>query len=155
VRVDFAVFEGGRYLGVPLTTLVAGVSVSGLTVALAAQDTLKNLFGSVMICSTDRFRLVTSFISRGMKAKSIGRIAFTTRIRDTNGHVISISNEEMARLDSKTSAAVATRAARVLGCGPIRHLQGPHSRPVHPWDSASARRSRRSAAAVKIAGGIR
>src|SRR5206468_6092560 len=34
-----AVFEGGRYLGVPLTTLVAGVSVSGLTVALAAQDT--------------------------------------------------------------------------------------------------------------------
>jgi MscS family membrane protein len=44
-----AVFEGGRYLDVPLTTLVAGVSVSGLTVALAAQDTLKNLFGSLMI----------------------------------------------------------------------------------------------------------
>ena len=44
-----AVFEGGRYVGVPLTTLVAGVSVSGLTVALAAQDTLKNLFGSLMI----------------------------------------------------------------------------------------------------------
>src|SRR5262249_19230210 len=44
-----AVFEGGRYLGVPLTTLVAGASVSGLTFALAAQDTLKNLFGHLMI----------------------------------------------------------------------------------------------------------
>jgi MscS family membrane protein len=96
-----AVFEGGRYLGVPLTTLVAGVSVSGLTVALAAQDTLKNLFGSVMILLDRPFQVGDRIHIKGHEGKveSIG--LRSTRIRDANGHVISISNEEMARLDSK------------------------------------------------------
>ncbi len=96
-----AVFEGGRYLGVPLTTLVAGVSVSGLTVALAAQDTLKNLFGSVMILLDRPFQVgdLIKIKSYEGKVESIG--LRSTRIRDLSGHVISISNEEMARLDSK------------------------------------------------------
>jgi MscS family membrane protein len=95
------VFEGGRYLGVPLTTLVAGVSVSGLTVALAAQDTLKNLFGSLMIILDRPFQVGDQIRIKGHEGtvESVG--LRSTRIRDANGHVVSISNEEMARLDSK------------------------------------------------------
>ena len=96
-----AVFEGGRYLGVPLTTLVAGVSVSGLTVALAAQDTLKNLFGSVMILLDRPFQVGDLIRIKGHEGKVESVGLRSTRIRDANGHVISISNEEMARLDSK------------------------------------------------------
>lgn len=96
-----AVFEGGRYLGVPLTTLVAGVSVSGLTVALAAQDTLKNLFGSVMILLDRPFQVGDLIHIKGHEGKVESVGLRSTRIRDANGHVISISNEEMARLDSK------------------------------------------------------
>jgi len=96
-----AVFEGGRYLGVPLTTLVAGVSVSGLTVALAAQDTLKNLFGSLMILLDRPFQVGDLIRIKGHEGKVESVGLRSTRIRDANGHVVSISNEEMARLDSK------------------------------------------------------
>ena len=65
-----AVFEGGRYLGVPLTTLVAGVSVSGLTVALAAQDTLKNLFGSLMILLDRPFQVGDLIRIKGTRRQS-------------------------------------------------------------------------------------
>lgn len=96
-----AVFEGGRYLGVPLTTLVAGVSVSGLTVALAAQDTLKNLFGSLMILLDRPFQVGDQIRIKGHEGKVESVGLRSTRLRDANGHVVSISNEEMARLDSK------------------------------------------------------
>lgn len=96
-----AVFEGGRYLGVPLTTLVAGVSVSGLTVALAAQDTLKNLFGSLMILLDRPFQVGDRIKVKGHEGKVESVGLRSTRIRDANGHLISISNEEMARLDSQ------------------------------------------------------
>lgn len=96
-----AVFEGGRYIGVPLTTLIAGVSVSGLTVALAAQDTLKNLFGSLMILLDRPFQVGDSIRVKGHEGtvESVG--LRSTRIRDSSGHVVSIPNDEMARLDSK------------------------------------------------------
>lgn len=37
------------YLHVDVTALIAGISIGGLALALAAQDTLKNFFGSIMI----------------------------------------------------------------------------------------------------------
>jgi MscS family membrane protein len=96
-----AVFEGGHYLGVPLTTLVAGVSVGGLTVALAAQDGLKNLFGSLMILIDRPFQMGDLIRIKGHEGnvESVG--LRSTRIRDSSGHVVSISNEEVARLDSE------------------------------------------------------
>ncbi len=96
-----AVFEGGLYLGVPLTTLVAGVSVGGLTVALAAQDGLKNLFGSLMILLDRPFQVGDEIRIKGHEGtvESVG--LRSTRIREDSGHEVSISNEEMARLDSE------------------------------------------------------
>ena len=96
-----AVFEGGHYLGVPLTTLVAGVSVGGLTVALAAQDGLKNLFGSLMILIDRPFQMGDLIRIKGHQGtvESVG--LRSTRIRDASGHIVSISNEEVARLDSE------------------------------------------------------
>ena len=114
-----AVFEGGRYVGVPLTTLVAGVSVSGLTVALAAQDTLKNLFGSLMILLDRPFQVGDRIRIKGHEGtvESVG--LRSTRIRDADGHVISISNEEMARLDSKNlSSRNRLRRSEVLRLRP-------------------------------------
>lgn len=96
-----AVLEGGRYLGVPLTTLVAGVSVSGLTVALAAQDTLKNLFGSLMILLDQPFQVGDRIRIKGHEGRVESVGLRSTRLRDPGGHVVSISNEEMARLDSE------------------------------------------------------
>jgi MscS family membrane protein len=84
-----------------LTTLVAGVSVSGLTVALAAQDTLKNLFGSLMILLDRPFQVGDVIRIKGHEGRVESVGLRSTRIRDVSGHVVSISNDEMARLDSK------------------------------------------------------
>jgi MscS family membrane protein len=82
-------------------TLVAGVSVGGLTVALAAQDGLKNLFGSLMILMDRPFQVGDLIRIKGHEGhvESVG--LRSTRIREASGHVVSISNEEMARLDSE------------------------------------------------------
>ena len=43
------IFYGASQIGLPLVGVLAGVGVGGLAIALAAQDSLKNLFGSLMI----------------------------------------------------------------------------------------------------------
>lgn len=45
------------YLGVNITALLAGISLGGLALALAAQDTVKNFFGSIMIFVDKPFQI--------------------------------------------------------------------------------------------------
>ncbi|QDT66405.1 Low conductance mechanosensitive channel YnaI [Calycomorphotria hydatis] len=91
--------EGGKRLGIPLTTLLAGAGVGGLAVALAAQDTLKNLFGSMMIVLDKPYRVGERILVKKYDGvvEDIG--LRSTRIRALNGHVVTIPNEEMARCD--------------------------------------------------------
>lgn len=46
-----------QQLGVNVTGLIAGLSIGGLALALAAQDTLKNLLGSIMIFFDKPFQI--------------------------------------------------------------------------------------------------
>ncbi len=91
--------EGGRYLGIPLTTLLAGAGVGGLTLALAAQDTLKNIFGTMMIFLDKPYRIGERIVVKQYdgEVEEIG--LRSTKIRLLTGHVASIPNEEMARTD--------------------------------------------------------
>jgi MscS family membrane protein len=91
--------EGGQRLGIPLTTLIAGAGVGGLAMALAAQDTLKNLFGSVMIILDKPYRVGERIMVKDYDGvvEEIG--LRSTKIRLLTGHVATIPNEEMARID--------------------------------------------------------
>ena len=89
--------EGGRYLGIPLTTLLASAGVGGLAVALAAQDTLKSIFGSVMILLDKPYRAGERVIV-GEYDGVVEDIGLrSTKVRLLTGHMASIPNEEMAR----------------------------------------------------------
>ena len=82
--------------GKPMTTLLAGLGIGGLAVALAAQDTLKNLFGSFMIMLDKPFKIGDRIIVEGYDA-FVEEIGFrTTRLRTFPGHLVSIPNEKMA-----------------------------------------------------------
>ncbi len=96
--------EGGKYLGVPLTTLLAGAGVGGLALALAAQDTLKNLFGSMMIMLDKPYRVGERIRAKGYDGivEEIG--LRSTKIRLLTGHMATIPNEEMARSDIENIA---------------------------------------------------
>jgi MscS family membrane protein len=97
VAVIIVFLEGGKYLGVPLTTLLASAGVGGLAVALAAQDTLKCLFGSMMILLDKPYRAGDRVIV-GDYDGVVEEIGLrSTKLRLLTGHMASIPNEEMAR----------------------------------------------------------
>ncbi len=91
--------EGGQRFGIPLTTLVASAGVGGLAVALAAQDTLKNVFGSIMVTLDKPYQVGERIVVKGYDGfvEQIG--LRSTRLRLLTGHQVSIPNDDMARSD--------------------------------------------------------
>ena len=77
---------------VDLTALIAGLSIGGLAIALAAQDTVKHLIGSIMIYADRPFQL-GDFISSGEIVGTVEDIGFrSTRIRTPDSSLISVPN---------------------------------------------------------------
>jgi MscS family membrane protein len=93
------IFYGARFMGIPLVGLLAGVSIGGLTIALATQDTLKNLLGSLMIYMDKPYEVGQRINIKGHDGvvEQIG--LRSTKIRLLNGPVTSIPNEKMASED--------------------------------------------------------
>ncbi len=98
--VSIVVFlQGGSYLGIPLTTLLTSAGVGGLAVALAAQDTIKNVFGTIVLMSDKPFRVGERIVIKDYDGvvESIG--LRSTRIRLLTGHQVTVPNDELARSD--------------------------------------------------------
>jgi MscS family membrane protein len=80
----------------PVTSLLAGLGVGGLAVALAAQDTLKNFFGSLVIFSDKPFDMGDRIIVDGHDG-TVAEVGFrSTRIRTLEGNLVTIPNGELA-----------------------------------------------------------
>lgn len=78
--------------GVDYTPLLAGASVGGLAVALAAQDSLKNFFGSVTIFTDKPFE-VGDWISFGGTEGTVEEVGIrSTRLRTFHNSLVSIPN---------------------------------------------------------------
>jgi MscS family membrane protein len=77
---------------VNVTAMIAGLSIGGLAIALAAQETVKNLFGSMMIYADKPFK-IGDMITVGAVTGTIEDIGFrSTRIRTLDTSLISIPN---------------------------------------------------------------
>ncbi len=82
--------------GKPLSALLAGLGIGGLAVALAAQDTLKNFFGSIMIMLDKPFDVGQRITLEGLDGV-VENIGFrSTRVRTLTGHLVTVPNEKMA-----------------------------------------------------------
>ncbi len=86
-------------IGLKVSTLIAGLGVGGLAFALAAQDTLKNLLGSIMILLDKPYKVGQRIVAKGHDGivEEIG--LRSTRLRLLTGHQTAIPNDEMARID--------------------------------------------------------
>jgi MscS family membrane protein len=75
-----------------ISAWLAGLGIAGLAVSLAAQDSLKNLFGSITIIMDRSFKIGERIICSGCDGviEDIG--LRTTRVRTAGGHIISIPN---------------------------------------------------------------
>ncbi len=91
-----AVLVTAQNLGVEVTTLLAGLSIGGLAVGLAAQDTLGNLFGALTLF-LDRPCVVGDRIKVDTFDGVVEEIGLrSTRLRNLDGHLVTIPNKTMA-----------------------------------------------------------
>jgi len=83
-------------LGMNVTGLLASLSIGGLAVGLAAQDTLSNLFGAVALFADKPFRVGdrVQLDSIDGTVEAIG--LRSTRIRNLDGHLVTVPNRTMA-----------------------------------------------------------
>ena len=82
-------------IGVNITAAVASLSVGGLALGLAAQDTVANLFGAVSVFLDKPFRLGDRIQLDAVDGtvESIG--LRSTRVRNLDGHLITVPNKTM------------------------------------------------------------
>ncbi|MHC4399639.1 MAG: mechanosensitive ion channel family protein [Planctomycetota bacterium] len=75
--------------------LLAGLGIAGLAVSLAAQDSLKNLFGSVTILLDRPFKVGDRIVFSGYDGV-IEEIGFrSTKLRTLTGHLVTIPNSNI------------------------------------------------------------
>lgn len=85
-----------QLMGINLVGLLAGLSLGGLAVALAAQDTIKNLFGSLMIFIDRPFRIGDRIVFDNISGQ-VEEVGFrSTRIRTRDNSLIYIPNGKLA-----------------------------------------------------------
>ena len=82
----------------PITSILAGIGIGGLALGLAAQDTIRNFFGSLMIFADKPFN-VGELIDLDGKLGSILEVGVrTTKIRTLDGHVLTVPNGNLANM---------------------------------------------------------
>lgn len=84
--------------GYNTTTILAGVGVGGLAVALAAQKTIENFFGGVSVI-TDRPVLIGDFCQFGGQVGTVEDIGLrSTRIRTLDRTLVTIPNSQFSTM---------------------------------------------------------
>ncbi|MBC8877224.1 MAG: mechanosensitive ion channel family protein [Planctomycetes bacterium] len=88
---------GGQYLGIPVATLLASAGIGGLAIAFGAQDTLKTLFGTLMLMADKPFRVGERIVFGNYDGvvEDIG--LRSTKIRLLTGHQVTVPNDELSR----------------------------------------------------------
>ena len=94
--ISVAVITVVQQWGYDVTSLIAGLGIGGLALALAAQDTLANWFGSIMIFTDRPFKLgdwVKSAHGEGV-VEDVGMRS--TKIRTFAKTIITVPNKDLA-----------------------------------------------------------
>jgi MscS family membrane protein len=80
----------------PVATIVAGLGIGSLAIALAAQDTLKHFIGSFVIAGDKPFEIGDRVVVDGHDGPVEAIGLRSTSIRTLDGHLVTIPNGELA-----------------------------------------------------------
>lgn len=103
-------------LGVNITAAIASLSIGGLAVGLAAQDTLANLFGAVAVFLDKPFQIGDRIQLDAVdgNVESIGMRS--TRVRNLDGHLVTIPNKTVGNA-TIVNVAARERIKTVMNIG--------------------------------------
>ncbi len=82
-------------IGVNITAAIASLSIGGLAIGLAAQDTLANLFGAVSVFVDKPFRIGDHIQLTNVEGTVEAIGMRSTRVRNLDGHLITVPNKTM------------------------------------------------------------
>jgi MscS family membrane protein len=115
IGVVFAIvflIRGADELGFPAYSVLAGLGVGGLAVALAARDSLANLLGSLLIMFEKPFR-IGHYIRVSGSEGTVEDVGFrSTRIRTQDNSLISIPNNAVVNTTVENLSLRAMRRQR-------------------------------------------
>jgi MscS family membrane protein len=94
----FGLFKVLRLFGVDTTTLVAGATIGGLAFALASQDTVKNLIGTIMIFLDKPFH-IDDWIEAGEISGTVEQVGFrSTIVRAADTSIYQVPNSKLSEI---------------------------------------------------------
>lgn len=95
VVITSAILVTADNLEIKITSVLAGLSVGGLALGLAAQDTVANLFGAVAIFLDKPFHVGDRITILSINGTVEGIGLRSTRVRNLEGHLVTIPNKTM------------------------------------------------------------
>ena len=108
--IVFGLVVGQNIFGLNITGFLAGLGIAGLAISLAAQDSVKNLFGSLTIFF-DRPFVVGELIHFDGNDGVVEEIGFrSTKLRTLDGHLFTVPN--MRFIDNSVRNIGARRSIR-------------------------------------------
>ena len=95
-----AVFVGGIFIlaglaGMDLNGLIAGLGITGLALALAAKDSVANIFGAISILVDQPFNVGDWIIVDGIEGEVVNIGLRTTMIRTGNDTIVTVPNSNI------------------------------------------------------------
>ena len=90
-----SVLVTAQNLGVNITAVITSLSIGGLAVGLAAQDTLGNLFGAVAVFMDKPFRVGDQIKIDGAQGVVEAVGMRSTRVRNAAGQLVTVPNKTM------------------------------------------------------------
>jgi MscS family membrane protein len=119
VLVGLGAIMALQHLGVQVASLLAGLGIGGLAFALAAQKTIENLFGSVMI-GVDRPFDIGDSIKIDDVVATVEQVGLrSTRLRTAEDTIVTIPNGRLA--DMRIENFSQRRRIRLAANLPIEH----------------------------------
>jgi MscS family membrane protein len=101
-------------VGYDVTAVIAGLAIGGLAVALAAQDTVANLFGGVTIFAQQPFKMGDRIEVQDINGwvKTIG--LRTTKLEDIHGQEITVPNKFLSQYPVKNASGRSSYVVNVV-----------------------------------------
>lgn len=98
VVIVIGIFRLLVVFGIDTTTMLAGATIGGLAFALASQDTVKNLIGTIMIFLDKPFH-IEDWIETGEFSGTVEKVGFrSTRVRSADTSVYQIPNSRLSEI---------------------------------------------------------
>lgn len=89
---------GATQVGIPVYGVVAGLGIGGLAIALAAQPTMENLIGGIILYA-DQVLRVGDFCKLGALSGTIETIGIrSTRLRALDGTLVTVANADLVKM---------------------------------------------------------